>query len=152
LDDEQKNRFAALGTQTKYQRARIGREESHASDLGSLCKQPTRNFTQLPVQRIEELIKPTEQQNAAFEALKSASAKAAADLDASCSADLPESLTGRLDAVAKRLDALADAVNTVKPELADFYNSLTDEQKARFNVIGRVSPATTPQGEMKSGG
>ncbi|MGH6793734.1 MAG: Spy/CpxP family protein refolding chaperone, partial [Methylocella sp.] len=117
LDDEQKVRFAAIGAQAKYRRARIAREESPASDLGGLCKQQTRNFTQLPVQRVEELIKPTEQQNADFDALKSASAKAAADLDASCPANMPETLTGRLDAVAKRLDALADAVNTVKPEL-----------------------------------
>ncbi|HEX3496238.1 MAG TPA: Spy/CpxP family protein refolding chaperone [Methylocella sp.] len=152
LDDEQKDQFAAIGTQAKYRRARIAREESPASDLGGLCKQQTSNFTQLPVQRIEELIKPTEQQNAAFDALKAASAKAAAELDASCPADIPESLTGRLDAVAKRLDALAEAVNTVKPALSDFYNSLTDEQKARFNVIGRAPPAATPQGETKSGG
>jgi len=152
LDDEQKDRFAAIGTQTKYQRARIAREESPASNLGGLCKQQTQNFTQLPVQRIEELIKPTEQQKAAFDALKSASAKATADLDASCPADMLETLTVRLDAVAKRLDALAGAVNTVQPALTDFYNSLTDEQKARFNVIGRASPAAAPQGETKSGG
>jgi hypothetical protein len=101
---------------------------------------------------IKELIKPTEQQNAAFDSLKLASAKAAADLDASCPVDIPQTLTGRLDAVGRRLDALAGAVNTVRPALADFYNSLTDEQKARFNVIGRASPAATPQGETRSGG
>ena len=99
---------------------------------------------------IKELIKPTEQQNATFDALKSASAKAAADLGTSCPADIPQTLTARLDAVGKRLDALADSVNTVKPALADFYNALTDEQKARFNVIGRDS--ATPQGGTKSGG
>jgi LTXXQ motif family protein len=65
---------------------------------------------------------------------------------------LTQTLTGRLDAVGRRLDALAGAVNTVRPALADFYNSLTDEQKARFNVIGRASPAATPQGETRSGG
>jgi hypothetical protein len=152
LDDEQKERFAIIDAQSKYRRARIAREESPASDLGGLCKQQTENFTQLPVQRIEELIKPTEQQKAGFDALKSASAKAASGLDASCPADVPETLTGRLDAVAKRLDALVDAINTVKPALTDFYSSLTDEQKARFNVIGRASPAATPQGETRSGG
>ena len=152
LDDEQKDKFAAVGTQTKYRRATIAREKSPSTNLGGLCKQQTENFTQLPVQRIEELIRPTEQQNATFEALKSASAKAAADLDASCPADIPQTLTGRLDAVGKRLDALADAVITVKPALTNFYNSLTDEQKAHFNVIGRASPAATPQGETRSGG
>jgi LTXXQ motif family protein len=152
LNDEQKDRFASIGTQTKYRRARIARDEPASGNLGGLCKQQTGNFTQLPVQRVEELIKPADEQNAAFDALKSASAKAATDLDASCPADMLETLTGRLDAVGKRLDALADAVNTVKPALADFYNSLTDEQKARFNVIGRASPAATPQGETRSGG
>jgi hypothetical protein len=153
LDDEQKVRFAAIGAQTKkYRRARIAREESPSGNLGGLCKQQTENFTQLPVQRIKELIKPTEQQNAAFDSLKLASAKAAADLDASCPVDIPQTLTGRLDAVGRRLDALAGAVNTVRPALADFYNSLTDEQKARFNVIGRDSPAGTPQVETKPGG
>ena len=152
LDDEQKDRFAAIGTQTKYRRAGIAREESPSGNLGGLCKLQTENFTQLPVQRVKELIKPTEQQNAAFDALKSASAKAAADLNYSCPTDIPQTLMGRLDAVGKRLDALADAVNTVKPALTDFYNSLTDEQKARFNVIGRASPSATPQGETRSGG
>ena len=152
LDDEQKDRFAAIGAQTRYRRARIARGESPSGNLGGLCKQQTENFTQLPVRRIKELIKPTDQQNAAFDALKAASAEAAAHIDASCPADIPQTLTGRLDAVGKRLDALADAVNTVRPALADFYDSLTDEQKARFNVIGRASPAATPQGETKSGG
>jgi hypothetical protein len=150
LNDEQKDRFDAISTQARYRRA-IGREESPARDLNGLCKQQTKSFTQLPVQRVEEVIKPTEQQHAAFNALESASAEAAANLDASCPDNVPETLTGRLNAVAKRLDALASAANIVKPELANFYNTLTDEQKARFNVIGRVSPAATPQGEMKSG-
>lgn len=152
LDDEQKDRFAAIGTQTEYRRAGIAREESPSGNLGGLCKLQTENFTQLPVQRVKELIKPTERQNSAFDALKSASAKAAADLNHSCPTDIPQTLMGRLDAVGKRLDALADAVNTVKPALTDFYNSLTDEQKARFNVIGRASPSATPQGETGSGG
>ncbi|MGA7385287.1 MAG: Spy/CpxP family protein refolding chaperone [Methylocella sp.] len=152
LDNEQKDRFAAIGAQTKYRRPRIAREESSSGTLGGLCEQQTENFTQLPVQRIKELIKPTEKQDAAFDALKSASAKAAADIESSCPADIPQTLTGRLDAVARRLDALAAAVNTVKPALADFYNSLTDEQKARFNLIGGLPPAATPQGETKSGG
>jgi hypothetical protein len=136
LDDEQKGRFAAIGLQRENRRVRATREgSSPAGTLGGLCQQQTGEFTLLPVQRIEDTVKPTEQQKAAFDDLKSASTKAATDLDTSCPADMPETLTARLDAVAKRLDALADAVNTVKPALTDFYNTLTDEQKARFNVI-----------------
>ena len=35
-----------------------------------------------------------------------------------------------------RLEATLAAVDAVRPPLAQFYNSLTDEQKARFNAIG----------------
>ena len=45
--------------------------------------------------------------------------------------------------VAKRLDALANALAMVKPGLSDFYNSLNDEQKARFNVIGSGASKTS---------
>jgi hypothetical protein len=37
----------------------------------------------------------------------------------------------------KRLQAMVDAANTVKPALEGFYASLSNEQKARFNRIGR---------------
>jgi LTXXQ motif family protein len=35
----------------------------------------------------------------------------------------------------KRLDATLAAVKTVRPALAKFYDSLSDEQKARFNSL-----------------
>jgi hypothetical protein len=42
-----------------------------------------------------------------------------------------------LAAMEMRLQAMLEAANTVKPALDDFYGSLTSEQKARFNRIGR---------------
>jgi hypothetical protein len=35
-----------------------------------------------------------------------------------------------------RLDAMLKALDLVQPALAEFYNSLSDEQKARFNQLG----------------
>jgi hypothetical protein len=32
---------------------------------------------------------------------------------------------------------MIEAANTIKPELDKFYTGLTDEQKARFNKLGR---------------
>lgn len=32
---------------------------------------------------------------------------------------------------------MLQAVRTIRPALADFYNALSDEQKARFNAVGR---------------
>ncbi len=95
------------------------------------------------MQRIEETIKPTEQQKSAFDELKKVSTNAAKDLEASCPAETAKTVTERLDRVAKRLDALANALAMVKPALSDFYNSLNDEQKARFNVIGSGASKTS---------
>ena len=44
---------------------------------------------------------------------------------------------GRLQAIETRLRAMVDAANTVKQPLGDFYASLTAEQKAHFNRMGR---------------
>jgi len=63
--------------------------------------------------------------------LKDASAKATESLKVSCPAY--QMLTPRVavEAMEKRLDATLGAVKTVQPALAKFYNSLSDEQKAR---------------------
>ena len=50
--------------------------------------------------------------------------------------------TGRVEAMEKRLDATLGAVKTVQPPLAKFYNSLSDEQKARFNSLRSASRPT----------
>ena len=42
----------------------------------------------------------------------------------------------RLEVMEQRLTAVPRAVETVQPALAKFYNSLSDEQKARFNQLG----------------
>ncbi|MGA8172151.1 MAG: Spy/CpxP family protein refolding chaperone [Methylocystis sp.] len=140
LDPRQKERFDAIGAA----RRGAGREPGSTKDLGALCGPQTQNFATPPVQRIEETIKPTEQQKGVFDALKTASSAAAKNLEATCPAETAKTVSERFDAVAKRLDALASALTTVKPALSNFYNSLTDEQKARFNVIGSGAPKTAP--------
>ena len=49
-----------------------------------------------------------------------------------------ETLTppGRLAAMETRLDAMLKALDIVQPALTQFYDSLNDEQKARFNQLG----------------
>jgi hypothetical protein len=41
---------------------------------------------------------------------------------------------------------MAGAIKTVRPALADFYSSLTDEQKARFNTLGPPQNTSPRQG------
>ena len=67
--------------------------------------------------------------------MKDASAKAAERLNISCPTYQALTPTGRAEAMEQRLDAALGAVKTVGPALAKFYDSLSDEQKARFNSL-----------------
>src|SRR5262249_13527963 len=67
--------------------------------------------------------------------LRAASAKAVDMLKSGCPNDLPSIPTGRLAAMESRLQVMLAAVQTVHPALERFYQSLSDEQKARFNAI-----------------
>jgi hypothetical protein len=142
LNDRQRERFAALSPARSERTSR--RDSSSGNDLASLCSHRAENFTRLPVQRVEQVIKPTQQQQDFFDRLKVASAQAANQLQASCPAQLPQTPLDRFDAVSRRLDAMSQAIKTVRPALADFYASLSDEQKARFNTLG--PPNTSRQG------
>jgi hypothetical protein len=116
------------------------RSEAGASVPGRLtrlCSERAASFSRLPVDRIERLIRPIEEQRTAFEALKAASLKASEELEASCPRQTPQSLPDRLQAVEQRLVAMISALRTVRPALTEFYASLSDEQKARFNLMGR---------------
>jgi hypothetical protein len=144
LNDEQRQRFAALGPASS---ARSGRRGSASGDnLAALCSSRAESFTQLPVQRVEQTVKPTQQQQDVLEKLKAASTQAANQLQASCPAQSPQTPLDRFDAVGKRLNAMAGAIGTVRPALADFYSSLTDEQKARFNTLGPPQTTTSRPG------
>src|SRR2546429_9462785 len=77
----------------------------------------------------------TDAQRPALDELRAASAKAIEMLQSGCPKDLPSIPTGRLAAIESRLQVMLAAVQTVRPALEHFYQSLTDEQKARFNAI-----------------
>jgi LTXXQ motif family protein len=75
----------------------------------------------------------------ALDELKDASVKAAESLKVNCPTYQTLTPTGRVEAMEKRLDATLGAVKSVQPALAKFYNSLSDEQKARFNSLRSAS-------------
>ena len=94
---------------------------------------------------------PTAQQQGAFDALKQAAKSAADNLQASCPTQVPQTPVARLDAVAKRLTAMIDAMKAVRPKLEAFYASLSDEQKARFNTMGPPQNAASQSGQPSGG-
>ncbi len=90
-----------------------------------------------PTDQIDRVVKPDDAQRAKLVALQSAASQASDTIKAACPSDLPATPPERLAAVGKRLNAMLEAVKTMQPALADFYNSLSDDQKARFNGMGR---------------
>jgi hypothetical protein len=133
LSDEQKERFNQLGPKDTVANA----EASVASRNDDTCRQPKPGLANLPIEKIEDVVNPTGEQAAQLSILQDATNNAVGILQAACPNETPMTPPGRLDAMEKRLQAMVDAAKTVKPALQSFYASLTSEQKARFNRIGR---------------
>jgi hypothetical protein len=53
---------------------------------------------------------------------------------AACSTDIPTTMVGRIEAMEKRLDAMLQAVKSMRPAFQAFYATLSDEQKASLNT------------------
>src|SRR6185437_10907400 len=112
LSDEQKERFNELGPKTPKTNA----EASQALPANS-CTEAKPGLTNLPIEKIEDAVKPTEAQEAALKDLEDATGKAVAVLEAACPQDTPITPPGRLEAMETRLKAMIEAANTVKPAL-----------------------------------
>jgi LTXXQ motif family protein len=137
LSDEQKARFNAIApTDTS---TAVGKDQR---DLARLCTRQGAGIADLPIERIAQAVRPTDAQQAQLDELRAASAKASEALKNNCPVYQTLTPTGRVEAMETRLVAMLEAVRTVQPALTNFYNGLSDEQKARFNTIG----ATTRQG------
>jgi hypothetical protein len=137
LSDEQKARFNAIAPADD--RSAAAKDQS---DLTKLCDERARRVTDLPIDRIAQAVQPTPAQRATLDELKDTSVKAAQRLETECPAYQTLTPTGRVEAMEKRLDTTLDTVKTVGPPLAKFYNSLSDEQKARFNSLRSASRPT----------
>lgn len=133
LSDEQKERFNEIGPR----RTSPSPEARQAQDIKS-CKEPKPGLSNLPIEKIDEVVKPTDAQLASLNRLQDATDKAVTILQSACPDETPLTPPGRLAMMEERLQAMIDAANAVKPALAEFYGSLSSEQKARFNRIGRA--------------
>ena len=83
LSDEQRGRFNAMNGSTEG--------APSASKMAALCSQQAGNFIDLPVQRIEQVVQPTAQQQSAFDDLKKAAQNAGEQLQSSCPTAVPKS-------------------------------------------------------------
>jgi hypothetical protein len=114
------------------------------SGIGDLCDGLRAGLSFSDADRIEKALALTEDQSAKFKSLKEATDKALQYLQDNCPADNPVTPPARAAATEQQLQAMLEAVRTVRPALDDFYRSLTDEQKARFSTIAPAKNGGRP--------
>ncbi len=136
LNDEQKARVNALANAARQGPPGDKPEGVAAEDCG-----PSQlSGMELPAAEIDKAVHLTDPERTGLVALQNADTQAAADLlKASCGAEPAITPPGRLAAVHKRLDVMLGAVKTVSASLNDFYGTLSDEQKAKFEAIGPIA-------------
>ena len=132
LTDEQKARFNEIGPD-------LEREPRAAANDAANCRGGKAGLADLPIDRIEATVQPRRAQEAALTRLHDAIAKSVATLSEACAAATPGTPVGRLDAMQKRIEAMLAAAQEIRPALEEFYGSLDDEQKAKFNRLSRVA-------------
>ncbi|MBX9777462.1 MAG: Spy/CpxP family protein refolding chaperone [Xanthobacteraceae bacterium] len=131
LSDEQRARFDAIEPNPGAAQA-----TARKGDLSQVCSQTITKTSNTPVGAIEKALRLSPEQRQALENLDAATAKSAEMLAASCPTEETLTPPGRLAAMEGRLNAMLQALDVVQPALVDFYGSLSDEQKARFNQLG----------------
>ena len=132
LSDEQKERFNALDENA------FG--TAPQPDVAQLCGNKRSSPTKLPLARIEQSLRLSSAQDANLKALDDASAKSSEILSANCPTGQALTPPGRVAAMEQRLSGMLQAIEAVRPALTNFYGSLSDEQKARFDRLGLASP------------
>ena len=132
LSDEQKARFNDVGSLVRFSR-RAARKQAARTRKASAARTSWR-FR--PTRSIRSCTRTTRSVPSLTRCSRPAPRRA--DLiKSACPTELPATPPARLAAEGKRLQAMLQAVQTIRPALDDFYSSLSDDQKARFNTIGR---------------
>jgi len=111
----------------------IGPGIMNRGGLGRMCDPATAGFAEWRISRLEQLIRPTDAQRLKLDELKAASTKASEAMRSACPTDIPATMPGRMEAMEKRMEAMLQAVKTVRPALDAFYATLTDQQKAQID-------------------
>jgi hypothetical protein len=108
------------------------------------CNEEAGEVTGWPIDQIQAAVEPDQRQGQMLDDLGNAIVKASDEIRAHCQTNIAFTPTGRLDQMHQRLGALVDSVNTVSPPLSSFYDSLSNEQKARLRSHRAACAAARP--------
>lgn len=101
-----------------------------------LCQQNASQMATWRIDRIEQIVKPTDQQKPALDNLKTALKSAADAASAGCPTEFPATMPKRLELMEKRMDAMLQSIKAIRPAFDAFYDVLNADQKARLDSAG----------------
>jgi hypothetical protein len=116
---------------TRPDRVRTAQTHGSGPDITQVCSNQAAKPTEVPKQRIAQALNPTDAQRSALDALDGATIRAADLLKTNCPREPHAAWPRHGDGAVPQQYAAS-----VQPALDNFYGTLTDEQKARFNQLG----------------
>ena len=138
LDAGQRERLA--GT-TSFASSRRERDNAQPG-LALACANYARVLLNWPDRRLDRALALDRSQRATLTNLRASSNKAAGLLIQSCPDGTPTTPPERLDVMRKRLDVIGMAVGTIAPAFGQFYESLSDAQRAKFEQLTQPTERT----------
>jgi hypothetical protein len=105
-----------------------------------------------PRDQIEQVVEPNDQQRAALEMLRQIALQMAQAVVSTCPRQALTTPLQRLDAAGDRLNTMLYAAMIVGRALGNVYASLSDQQKANFNTIGRALGKNPRAAVVETGG
>jgi hypothetical protein len=141
LGNEQKARLVAVSAHASNvnedpprarHSVRHARRTEGTLDQSGMCEQWGRALLDWPRRRIDRDIRLSDAQRTALSDLINSSNQAADILGKSCPAEISLTPVGHLQAMRQQLETVGQAIQTVRPALGTFYETLNDEQKRRF--------------------
>lgn len=135
LSDEQKARFNLIGPTIGQSDADKTARQQTLETNQKTCQDQKPGLVNLPIEGIEDTVKPTDEQMPLLDKLEQATNDAVETLSKACPDDIAQTPPGRLEQTETRLKAMIEAARTVQGALNPFYAALSDEQKSRFNTM-----------------
>jgi hypothetical protein len=134
-------------------RNRVGDFGSAIERMIRACDQQVVELKKMPLDSVNQIVKPAENQRQALEQIQSVALDSAETLATTCPKKLPEGLAEKFAILSHTLEAMAASLGVLRPTFTTFYGLLNDEQKARLvamdisnNASGKEDIATKQNG------
>jgi hypothetical protein len=137
-----------LSRDTAAKTKQADREARVETNGQTLCTGIMSGVANLPIEQIRQTVHPTADQEATLDDLGAASSQANDIIKSACPSSGPLTPIGRLDAAEQRVDVTIKALGVIRSALTRFYDSLSDEQKRRFNTMDGSIERTRSAGDV----